>query len=106
MSSATPRERPWTRPEQAAARRGELSASTPSVHPASRLLIRDPCLATWLIADGRARRAGRDQAVLVLTPAHLLGLSVVDFHDAVVLDAYLTAFVHTVAQAGYRMEAL
>lgn len=93
---------------QAAEKRGTLLVSTRTGRPAPRLLIHDPGLATWLINDGRARRAGRHRAHLLLTLAHLPGLSAVDIHDAVVLDAYLTAFAHTIADAGYdsRIETL
>lgn len=86
----------------AALKRGALRTVTRTRPPLPRLLIQDPDLATWLINDGRARRAGRSQAHLLLTPTHLPGLSTVDVRDAVVLDAYLTAFAHTLAAAGYR----
>jgi hypothetical protein len=85
----------------AAGRRGALSSAVRMRPPLPWLLVQDTVMATWLISDGRARRAGRGQARLLLTPVLLAGLSALDARDAVVLDAYLAAFASVLTAAGY-----
>lgn len=82
--------------------RSHLPQNTRTRQPIPRLLIRDPDMAVWLINDGRAQMVGRDQVRLLTTKAHLIGLSDVDLHDPVVLDAYLTTFARILGAAGYR----